>query len=104
AAATGAPVPGRDELADQVAAALQRRAGRRTRAVVNATGVVLHTNLGRAPLSEAAVQAVVDAAGYATVEYDLDAGARGRRGEAVAALLREVTGAGAGAGVHDATG
>ena len=79
AAATGAPVPGLDELAAQVAAELRRRAGRRTRAVVNATGVVLHTNLGRAPLSEDAVRAVVDAAGYATVEYDLDAGARACR-------------------------
>jgi L-seryl-tRNA(Ser) seleniumtransferase len=104
AAATGAPVPGLDELAGQVAAALERRAGRRMRAVVNATGVVLHTNLGRAPLSEAAVQAVVDAAGYATVEYDLERGTRGRRGEAAAVLLREVTGAEAGLAVNNAAG
>src|SRR5919197_5351809 len=96
AAAAGTPVPGLDELADQVADELRRRAGRRMRAVVNATGVVLHTNLGRAPLSEAAVKAVVAAAGYATVEYDLAGGARGRRGAEAAALLREVTGAEAG--------
>src|SRR5919197_1370309 len=81
AAAAGTPVPGLDELADQVADELRRRAGRRMRAVVNATGVVLHTNLGRAPLAEAAVEAVVAAAGYATVEYDLAPGApRGPRG------------------------
>ncbi|HEY2960219.1 MAG TPA: L-seryl-tRNA(Sec) selenium transferase, partial [Actinomycetota bacterium] len=79
-------------------------AGPRLRRVINATGVVLHTNLGRAPLSEAAVRAVVDAAGYATVEYDLDAGTRGRRGEAAAALLREATGAEAGLAVNNAAG
>jgi L-seryl-tRNA(Ser) seleniumtransferase len=104
AAAEGAPVPGLDELAGQVTAALAAAAGRRMRAVVNATGVVLHTNLGRAPLSEAAQAAVAAAAGYATVEYDLAQGARGRRGVAVAALLREVTGAEAGLAVNNAAG
>src|SRR6266508_5360156 len=104
AAAAGAPVPGLDELAGQVAAELAAVAGRRMRAVVNATGVVLHTNLGRAPLSEAAVEAVVAAAGYATVEYDLAGGTRGRRGTAVATLLREVTGADAGLAVNNAAG
>jgi L-seryl-tRNA(Ser) seleniumtransferase len=104
AAAEGAPIPGLDELAGQVTAALAAAAGRRMRAVVNATGVVLHTNLGRAPLSEAAQAAVAAAAGYATVEYDLAQGARGRRGVAVAALLREVTGAEAGLAVNNAAG
>ncbi|WP_237739998.1 L-seryl-tRNA(Sec) selenium transferase [Serinicoccus marinus] len=51
-----------------------------TRPVLNATGVVVHTNLGRAPLSEAARGALVDAAGYTDVELDLTTGARGRRG------------------------
>jgi L-seryl-tRNA(Ser) seleniumtransferase len=59
------------------------------RPVVNATGVVLHTNLGRAPLSPAAVQAVVGAAGYADVEYDLGAGRRARRGRGALAALQE---------------
>jgi L-seryl-tRNA(Ser) seleniumtransferase len=104
AAALGAPVPGLDELAGQVTAELAAAAGRRMRAVVNATGVVLHTNLGRAPLSEAARAAVAVAAGYATVEYDLAEGVRGRRGVAVAALLREVTGAEAGLAVNNAAG
>jgi L-seryl-tRNA(Ser) seleniumtransferase len=50
------------------------------RPVLNATGVVVHTNIGRAPLSEAAVDAVVAAAGYVDVEYDPGTGARARRG------------------------
>jgi L-seryl-tRNA(Ser) seleniumtransferase len=58
------------------------------RPVLNATGVVLHTNLGRAPLAPAAVQAVVDAAGYTDVEYDLGTGRRARRGRQVLDVLR----------------
>ncbi len=57
--------------------------------VLNATGVIVHTNLGRAPLSEAAQAALVDAAGYVDVEFDVASGARSRRGvQARAALLR----------------
>ncbi|HKY27341.1 MAG TPA: L-seryl-tRNA(Sec) selenium transferase [Pyrinomonadaceae bacterium] len=64
------------------------------RRVINATGVVLHTNLGRASLSEAARQAVSrEAGGYCTLEYDLETGARGRRGARVEDLLTELTGA-----------
>lgn len=61
--------------------------------VVNATGVPLHTNLGRAPLSPRAAAAVQAAAGYCNVEYDLDAGRRGSRTGRVEALLKELTGA-----------
>ena len=61
------------------------------RTVLNATGVVVHTNLGRAPLSRAAVQALAVAAGNADVELDLDTGRRGRRGAgAIEALLAAV--------------
>jgi L-seryl-tRNA(Ser) seleniumtransferase len=60
--------------------------------VVNATGVVLHTNLGRAPLSVDARGAVDAAAGYATVEYDLAAGTRGSRTAHVGELAAEVCG------------
>jgi L-seryl-tRNA(Ser) seleniumtransferase len=64
------------------------------RRVINATGVVLHTNLGRAPLSEAARLAVHDEASrYCTLEYNSETGVRGRRGARVEALLRELTGA-----------
>src|SRR5204862_484409 len=76
----------REELADA------RRP--RLRRVLNATGVVVHTNLGRAPLAEEAVERVADAArGYSNLEYDLSAGARGSRQDHVAAILRRLTGA-----------
>jgi L-seryl-tRNA(Ser) seleniumtransferase len=64
------------------------------RAVVNATGVILHTNLGRAPLSESALLAMTNqGAGYCTLEYDSASGMRGRRGARVESLLRDLTGA-----------
>lgn len=64
--------------------------------VINATGVLLHTNLGRAALSDAAVEAVVAAAGPTDVEFDRDSGARARRGRgAMAALADAVPSAGA---------
>jgi len=104
AVAGGGSVPGVEELAARVAGELDGRWARRTRRVVNATGVVLHTNLGRAPLSAAAREAVAEAAGYASVEYDLVAGTRGRRGAAAEALLGEATGAEAGLVVNNAAG
>ncbi len=65
-----------------------------TRRVINATGVVIHTNLGRAPLSEKAVAAVLhEAANYCTLEYDLETGGRGKRGAYAEELLAELTGA-----------
>ena len=63
------------------------------RSVINATGVLLHTNLGRAPLSEAARAAIDEAARYCTVEYDIESGARGGRGARVESLLKDLTGA-----------
>ena len=63
-------------------------------AVINATGVILHTNLGRAPLSKAAIQAMQEAAaGYSTLEYDLTKGKRGSRPVHAEALLKRLTGA-----------
>lgn len=61
--------------------------------VINATGVIIHTNLGRAPLSQGAREALADAAGYCTLEYDQATGERGRRGAKVEDLLLELTGA-----------
>ncbi len=64
------------------------------RRVLNATGVIVHTNLGRAPLSEAALARMVEVGGgYSNLEYDLDAGARGSRQSHLAALVRRITGA-----------
>ena len=74
------------DVADAAVAALPAQAAT-TRRVINATGVVLHTNLGRAPLSPAAVDALVDAAGYTDVEFDLETGARARRGRGTLAAL-----------------
>jgi L-seryl-tRNA(Ser) seleniumtransferase len=64
------------------------------RRVINATGVILHTNLGRAPLSETAREAIAqEGAGYCTLEYDPATGSRGKRGAHVEELLTQLTGA-----------
>jgi len=64
------------------------------RPVINATGIIVHTNLGRAPLSDAALAAVAEAAaGYATLEYDADEGRRGSRAVHAERLLTRLTGA-----------
>ena len=70
-----------------------RETRRGTRRVINATGVVIHTNLGRSPLSADAQKAIRDAAGFAAVEYDLTTGKRGKRGERTEQLITELTGA-----------
>ena len=65
----------------------------RVRKVINATGVIIHTNLGRAPLSENARRAVDNASGYCTLEHDIETGKRGRRGGRAEDLIVELTGA-----------
>ena len=86
-----------ERVADHALAALPATASS-LRPVINATGVVVHTNLGRAPLSRAALDAVVASAGATDVEFDLATGHRARRGRgALAALARAVPTAG---GVH----
>ena len=64
-----------------------------TKRVINATGVIIHTNLGRAVLSDNAQRALVSAAGYCTLEYDVETGKRGRRGSRAETLINEMTGA-----------
>lgn len=83
----GGPAPSLDELAGEVAAALDRRASPAYPDVVNATGVLIHTNLGRAPALEAA------AGGYLALEYELAAGERGERLRPVAERLTRYFGA-----------
>jgi L-seryl-tRNA(Ser) seleniumtransferase len=83
-----------EEVAAAAEAALPRRPTS-LRPLINATGVVVHTNIGRAPLSEAAIEALTTAAGYVDVEYDVDTGARAGRGRGTLSALREaVPGAG----------
>jgi L-seryl-tRNA(Ser) seleniumtransferase len=62
------------------------------RRVLNATGVLVHTNLGRAPLAEAALERVREVAAYSNLEYDLTTGARGSRQDHLAPLVRRLTG------------
>jgi L-seryl-tRNA(Ser) seleniumtransferase len=82
------------EVARRVRARLDRLTRPSLKRVINATGVVLHTNIGRAPLGRSAVAAVVEAAqGYLNLEYDLDAGRRSSRLVHVEELLRVLTGA-----------
>jgi L-seryl-tRNA(Ser) seleniumtransferase len=86
----GAP----DSWAADVRERLSDRARSSLRPVLNATGVVLHTNLGRAPLAPAAVAAMADvAAGYTNLEFDLDTGTRGSRSDHCREPLRAATGA-----------
>jgi L-seryl-tRNA(Ser) seleniumtransferase len=85
------------EASEEIVVALAARSlsNRGLRRVVNATGVVLHTNLGRSVLSEDAVAAAVEAATrYSNLEYDVAAGQRGSRYDRAAPLLRDLTGAG----------
>ena len=81
------------EAVKRMEASARRESQTGIRPVINATGVLLHTNLGRAPLSQAARAAMDEAARYCSVEYDLESGVRGRRGARVEALLKDLTGA-----------
>ena len=84
---------------------LARRAGSSLVPVLNATGVVLHTNLGRAPLAVPAIQAMTAvASGYSSLELDLPSGTRGSRNDHCRDLLRTTTGAEDGLAVNNAAG
>ena len=93
---TATLAPGLNGVVDRALAMLAERARPGLRRAVNATGIVLHTGLGRAPLAEEAARAAHDiATGYCNLEFDLDSGDRGDRNLPVADRLRAVTGAGA---------
>jgi L-seryl-tRNA(Ser) seleniumtransferase len=81
------------EAVRRMEATAERESQSGIKAVINATGVLLHTNLGRAPLSQAARDAIEEAARYCSLEYDLESGARGGRGTRVESLLKDLTGA-----------
>ena len=92
--AGGGPSPAIDEIVEAVSSRLQSLETFRLRPVVNATGVLLHTNLGRAPLSREATEAIsMIAADYSNLEFDLRSGRRGSRHTHVEGLLCQLTGA-----------
>ena len=94
-----------DQWEEDIRERLARRTGPDLRPVLNATGVVLHTNLGRAPLPDAAIDAMLAVAGrYSNLEFDLSSGSRGSRSDHCRALLRIVTGAEDGLVVNNAAG
>ncbi len=94
--------PDPEVLAAQVIASARAAARPQLVRVLNATGIVLHTNLGRAPLPESARRAVAEvAAGYSSLEYDLDAGKRGDRGAGIERWLTRLTGAEAAMAVNN---
>ena len=91
-----------DSIATLVLARLERDAAPRLRTVINATGIVLHTNLGRSPLHETAARAAYDAArGYLNLELDLATGQRGSRQDSIRDGIRAITGAEAATAVNN---
>lgn len=87
-------IPPVSEIAEKIARRILTGNRSTLRPVINATGVLLHTGLGRAPLAESAITAMTAAArDYASVELDLSSGRRSKRGVVVEGLLRQVTGA-----------
>jgi L-seryl-tRNA(Ser) seleniumtransferase len=82
-----------DEAVRRVYSLCRRESLSVLRRVINATGVIIHTNLGRAPLSEAARRSIAEAAGYCTLEYDPTTGTRGKRGGHVEEFITQLTGA-----------
>ena len=96
-------VPSIEQIVAQAAYLIQQRAQLPLRHVINATGVILHTNLGRAPLSAAAHQAIITtSAGYSNLEYDLAEGERGSRNSLLEPQLQRLTGAEAALVVNNA--
>jgi L-seryl-tRNA(Ser) seleniumtransferase len=103
--ATGINIPSPSELAERIAQWIAVTEQQPLRPVINATGILLHTGLGRAPLSDAAISAVdAIAGGYASVEIDLTSGERSQRVVAVESLLTRLTGAESAAVVNNNAG
>jgi L-seryl-tRNA(Ser) seleniumtransferase len=90
----GNPPPTEDDIAAEVAALTERMLSPPMKRIINATGVILQTNLGRAPLSPSAIAAVsAVSSGYSNLEFDLEKGERGSRNSHLSKLLQQVTGA-----------
>ncbi|MEQ1824619.1 MAG: L-seryl-tRNA(Sec) selenium transferase [Pirellula sp.] len=82
-----------NSIVDSVQKKLQSMTMKSLRPVINATGIILHTNLGRAPLASKAIERMLSVAAYTNLELDIDSGKRSRRGENVTRLLAMATGA-----------
>jgi L-seryl-tRNA(Ser) seleniumtransferase len=92
--ARASETPSYDALVAEVSAKLEELCRHGLQPVINATGIIVHTNLGRAPLAGAAIDAVAQIArGYSNLEYDLNSGERGSRYDRVRTILIAVTGA-----------
>lgn len=102
AIAAGVTPPTEEEIVDGIVALAERLLHPSLRPVINATGVIIHTNLGRAPLSDEAMAAMERASvGYSNLEFDLATGERGSRLAHLEPLLQQVTGAEAGMAVNN---
>jgi len=94
ARSSGDPHRTEEQWIDSITSVVRRSTQSSLRRVINATGVVLHTNLGRAPLAEVAIRAIEEAAGgFSNLEYDIETGQRGSRYSHCVGLLRQLTGA-----------
>jgi len=102
AVAGGSPPPSLNEIVESVGQRVQALESPSLRRVINATGVILHTNLGRAPISHEAIEAMSAAAeGYSNLEFDLATGKRGSRHVHIESVLCQLTGAEAGLVVNN---
>ena len=91
---SGMDASGLEEIVESVARRIESLGQVSPRPVINATGVIVHTNLGRAPLSLESMEAMLQAAeGYSNLELDLDQGARGSRQSHIRSLIGQLTGA-----------
>jgi L-seryl-tRNA(Ser) seleniumtransferase len=92
-------------MVEEIEKAIEDLASYSLRKVINATGIVIHTNLGRSPLSHSALENVIDvASGYSTLEYEIREGRRGKRYSHIKRLLCDVTGAEDGIAVNNNAG
>ncbi|HLA18055.1 MAG TPA: L-seryl-tRNA(Sec) selenium transferase, partial [Dehalococcoidia bacterium] len=102
AVADGRPAPTDDQLVESVLGLAEALFRPSLRAVINATGVIIHTNLGRAPLSDDAIAAMAAVSrGYSNLEFDLEGGERGSRFAHLEGVLRQLTGAEAAIAVNN---
>jgi len=102
AVAEGRPPPTRDQLVESVLGLAEAVFQPSLRPLINATGVIIHTNLGRAPLSQDAIDAMAAvSAGYSNLEFDLEAGERGSRYLHLEPVLQQLTGAEAAMAVNN---